>query len=534
MRQTGVAFSRLAQVVLLPAIAATVMLPAQTTAPPITLTGRVTDAIHGTPIPRALVHINSRSVLTDPQGNFTFLEFTDADAYASVVKPGYTQSSSTADGPAMSRITDLTVPIVLALYPDALVTGTLSGRDGQPLQHVGIQLLRANFDMAGLTAVQVRSTQTDSHGNYRFREPAGTYRLAVRYVGSMPDTDQSVVAEDYPAQPSTVMAGYFKVAAGEEKRLDLRPDTGLPVPVLLRVEGVGPEEGRGLRVNVRTAAGSNFSTDARPTEKPGEYRLALPPGAYDLRVTSGNRDSSLEGSARITVTRSHPADALVHMAPLAVFPLDVSFVAAPVTTQSGISQPPTVPQLNLALFSLSAPSGPETDLRPRPQNPAVAGTAPVYEFHVPPGRYRLTATGSGAWTVRSAAAGSGNLLTGELVVGTGTGGSPLRLVASNVTGQLTGTLTSGSVPVPGWLYLIPSEPSLTPYLIERVGTDGTFTRNIAPGNYTALAFANRLEEDLRDPRTLARLLSHGSAVQITESGKATVALTLLTPAAVQP
>ena len=72
-----------------------------------TVSGRVVDALHGTPVARALIHLNARAVLTDAQGRFTFPQFTDAQAFASVTKPGYTPSDDGADGPAMLKVADL-------------------------------------------------------------------------------------------------------------------------------------------------------------------------------------------------------------------------------------------------------------------------------------------------------------------------------------------------------------------------------------------------------------------------------------------
>ncbi len=64
-----------------------------TTVVPSTVQGQVINASTGAPVPRALVRLNSRAVLTDHDGKFRFDQNTESSANILVTKPGYSAST---------------------------------------------------------------------------------------------------------------------------------------------------------------------------------------------------------------------------------------------------------------------------------------------------------------------------------------------------------------------------------------------------------------------------------------------------------
>ena len=51
------------------------------------------NATTGAPVPRALVRLNNRAVLTDHEGKFRFDQNTDSSANMLVTKPGFSAST---------------------------------------------------------------------------------------------------------------------------------------------------------------------------------------------------------------------------------------------------------------------------------------------------------------------------------------------------------------------------------------------------------------------------------------------------------
>ena len=64
-----------------------------TAAVPSTVLGQVINASTGAPVPRALVRLNNRAVLTDHDGNFRFDQNTESSANMLVTKPGFSAST---------------------------------------------------------------------------------------------------------------------------------------------------------------------------------------------------------------------------------------------------------------------------------------------------------------------------------------------------------------------------------------------------------------------------------------------------------
>ena len=478
------------------------------------------DALHGTPVPRALVRLNGRAVLTDAQGRFSFAQFTDPQAVVSVMKPGYA-SAEGADGPAMMKVADLDAALALKVYPDAIITGTVAARDGTSLAGIAVQLYRANYDANGIAAAQAGFTVTDSGGNYRFQEPAGKYRLLSRY-GTLAESGQTALATAYPGGSSSLGSGYFGLRSGEERRINLRPAVGTAVPVELKVDGMDDDDRRArLRVSVEQEGGVPFSTQAQPETTAGLYRLALPAGSYTVEVTAGSREEPLEGTARMTVSARGNNEAVVHVAEPATYPVEVALdpSAAASTAQSASLQIPTPAQLNLQLHSLSSNADGVRDIR-------MQSAGGVYAFRVPAGRYRLVCSGAGAWTISSASFGTANLAGGEMNVAGGSGGTPIRLAVTNATGQIAATVAAGDAAA-AWVYFVAREPSLPAFYVDRVGAGSTLNRNLPPGSYLVLATETRLQVDLYDRAAVDALAAKGRDVTVAAGGKITIDLPLL-------
>ena len=150
---------------------------------PSVVSGQVINAVTGLPVARALVRLNDRAVLTDHDGKFEFDQNTEANGNMMIIKPGFSSSASDAETPNIYFQGDqLAAPLRLLLYPEAVLTGTILGPEGEPLSGIPVSARRSLYDEAGRRVVNAGQTQTDSHGNFRMPVPAGSYRIETRYV----------------------------------------------------------------------------------------------------------------------------------------------------------------------------------------------------------------------------------------------------------------------------------------------------------------------------------------------------------------
>ncbi len=106
----------------------------------------VLNAANGTAISRALVSLNDRAMLTDHEGKFEFDQFASTGtAVIEVKKPGFYFNQEMGVTNRVVRATELSAPIVVRLYPEALLTGTVTSSDGLPLPHVLVSALRKHI-----------------------------------------------------------------------------------------------------------------------------------------------------------------------------------------------------------------------------------------------------------------------------------------------------------------------------------------------------------------------------------------------------
>ena len=107
--------------------------------------GTVINAVTGRPIPRALVEWNGQSglvsVLTGPDGEFSFDGVPQGRAQVSAQKPGYFAGRGGAPqrptvfvaGPDSGKLS-------IKLWPEAIIWGRVLGKDGEPLENASIRV----------------------------------------------------------------------------------------------------------------------------------------------------------------------------------------------------------------------------------------------------------------------------------------------------------------------------------------------------------------------------------------------------------
>jgi hypothetical protein len=483
-----------------------------------TVTGRVVNALTGAPVPRALVNLNSRSVLTDSLGQFTFPVFTERQGYIGATKPGYSQNQDATDGPAQMKAADLDSPVEIRIYPNALITGVVRGSDGLPLSRIPMRLRRLVLDTSGARWVSAGFTITDVHGNYRFLVPAGRYRVSTTYTARSVERGEAVLPAAFPSTSSDPESDYFSVGSGEERQVDLQPRMGTAYTVRLKVEN--SDVSRGIRLSATTQGGLTFNLPVQPGSDNNQMEVSLPAGTYTLRGVGEASDSAAEGFVRLTVTGDSMAAVPLRLVPTAQFPVEVIYEPS-ATSQGASVQQVSVRNLNLHFHNRESEGdadNPDSRLSSRPDEPA--------EFHLHQGRFRLSGNAGGAWYVRAATCGATDLLRDDLVVSSGAAGSPIRLVLSNASGSLHGN--TGAQAGSAWIYLVPEEPGIMPAYEFPVQQDGSFRWSGPPGKYAAVALNHRVREDFSRPDRLKSLLAGSTTVDVASGGDAAIDLSVKT------
>lgn len=481
-----------------------------------TVSGEVTNASTGLPVRRALVRLGGRAVLTDHDGKFEFDQYNGAGGTVQVIKPGYYFSTDPSEAGGRSvQAGQLTSPLQLRLYPEALLTGRLVSRDGDPLAHISISAVRRVFDDDEHWIPEAQ-TLTNTHGDFRLPVPAGDYRLETMYQRAGTSSSEFVLPVIVPDDTSSNTSDIIRIHSGEEQHFDLQPTISHLHNVMAAFEA---GSGRGFsRIIARSADGTSFSVPEIRSGDRGTIRLELPNGIYTLTATMNNHDGMEQAETSVTVADHDISGVVFRFTPIPSLPVELA-VDTPATSDN-TEAPPNVLQLGLMLRNIQADSeqGMSAIHLLQTRDGGVA-------FAVPPGTYHLEARSSGAWYVKSATYGDSDLLQQDIVVAPGAGGLPIRMTVSNQTGSLQGSVSLNGQPAECWIYLVSVSPSAKPIITLRSNAEGGYTaNNLAPGSYQAIAFESRYSGNYSDSATLAPYSTHVGSVTISPDDKATLDL----------
>jgi hypothetical protein len=500
--------------------------PMTATTIPSTVQGQVINAATGGPVPRALVRLNNRAVLTDHEGKFRFDQNTDSSANVMVTKPGFSASTEMQDpGNVSLQGAQMSVPVELRLYPEALLTGTVTAPDGTPLPRISVNAYRSFYDVTGHRWLITGQAQTDSHGNFRLPVQAGDYRLETRYSPLDRMIDEAVLPVTVPAEVSSNTSQVIQVHSGEEEHFDLRPAVSPTHTVTATVPSSGGREF--MRISARSTNGGTLQVNPEMDGVAGVTRLQLPQGTYTLTATRNNPENPEQAETTVTVPDHDISGVVFQFSPIPSIPVELN-----VETSSGsdTNQPPTLPQLGLTLQG----DQPDTERGDSTIRPTTRRDQSLV-FTTPPGTYHLQGRNTGVWYIKSATYGDSNLLRDDLVAVPGAGGTPIRITVSDQTGGLQGTVNLNGSPAACWVYLIPSGPSAQSVISLRSGNTGSYTvAHLPPGSYQAIAFEHKHSVNYRDPASLAPFSSRVQSVTVNADDKPTLNLDAVPVAEVAP
>jgi hypothetical protein len=502
-----------------------------------TVSGQVVNSVTGEPIARARVQVNAQqATLTDHDGHFEFDNVSDEPAYAFASKPGYFAEDKAVPAQGQS--------ITLKLIPEAVLFGSITDPNGQPIQDLHVQLTMLRVENGLRHWRQVQATSTNVEGQFRFAElQAGQYSLATGFhIEGLLEAPSSVafMPVTFPPLTGDGIRGALTLMPGEHVEANASPAMEKLYPVTGMIKGMA---GQGASFGVETK-------DGEPVDSPvnmypgGAFRLRLPAGSYKLRVHSAvEHEQQLESIREISVSAAPLQGVSVTLEPPAILPIEVEYQAVTTASQNTTSTPPAYLNASLQDEDSRGPGHmfPAQPLKQPGRAQALEPGDPMVFRDVEPGRYILQAQPQPPWYVASASCGNVDLTHDPLVIGTGTGACTVRMVYRDDSASLKwlaspaedGNATSNEV----FVIAIPldsfTQPAMNSNMIadHKLSSDspaeGSF-EGLGPGRYLVMALPHRQDPPYRDHEALQRYLSLGQEITLTRGGKSEVQLKIVT------
>lgn len=491
-----------------------------------TITGQVVNAVTGAPVFRALVQIDSSSQLSDHEGRFSFSLTSASSPTIRINKPGYYATPEGDPNLNLNLPASPSGPITARLYPESLLTGTLTSTDGTPLQDVLVTAERSVYSEAGHQWSPMPPRQTNSRGEFRLAVPSGDYRVQIGAGRRLSFGGQMAIPQIYPSSSSTERSSFIHLASGTEEHLNLRAEVSSLYSVPVRIEP-GLEDGF-ASITAITETGARIPANSAPGPSGAPMSIELPRGSFTLIASRNRGDQTEYAEARVDVNGPTSAPVTLRLAPVPAIPVVINVDRTTSTSDNA----PTLQQLALSLSSSSTPGfGGGRGFSPgnmfvRDNNTSLR---PL------PGTYHLLSQTRGSWHIQSATYGANDILQHDLVVALGSGSAPIVVTVSDQSGSLSGTVSLQGAPQSVWVYLVPGFPSAIPFYSVRSSPTGIFAfNNLPPGSYQALAFELHRQVDFRSSTVLSPYSTYIHSVTVAAGDKASLDLQAVPASEIQP
>ncbi len=296
-----------------------------------TVEGQVVKSTTGEGVKKISVQMDSvgegrqrRSVITDANGHFVFSDVPPGRYVMSAGGNGYPQQGYGQRGRRRRMNMLVLAPgqhekdIIFRLQPAAVITGTVSDEDGDPVVNAQVQALRITHQGQHRQVVGGSGAQTNDRGEYRiFGLESGQYFIVVSYQRqqTIPNDpgDEVYVPTFFPGTQDPGQATPVQVDPGDEVggiNVDLRLVRGVHVRGHVQSEGFALSlEGalRGVYVSLTPRDfGSmgypmgNYGTNVE--DKGGSFEIhGVPPGSYLLSANWSDGRRQYYGCVNVDV-----------------------------------------------------------------------------------------------------------------------------------------------------------------------------------------------------------------------------------------
>ena len=498
------------------------------------LEGTVVNSVTGEPIRRALVEVLGSGwppVLTGVDGKFAFANLPRQEWTLQITKPGFFYG---AEGNVF-QVKSGETPVTIRMVPEAVLTGRVETRDGEPVERALVRVMAENFNMGRVQHIQIGQTVTDEDGNFRVANlharrcwaAVQPNQVSVRTVAN----DLQGVKEGYPA------VVYYPAARdiNSATPVQLFPGKESEVKFLLgsepifQISGsiVGTPPGQYPQLRVFNVSGEELNLARQINQQTGSFEIRrVPAGGYVLQCIMHTADGHLL-TAEVTVTvQANVTDLHLVVVPARTIPVVVhsgSFTIPEPTGGDGIA------------FSDHSPAIPWAQIQLRPLDPArqefarFLGYNQPREFHdVVPGRYAMEVTSSGdRFYIQSARSAGVDLLSEPLVVLQEGDVPPIEMVLRDDGATISGKIRGPKVPNM-IVVVVPEKHSIQGPRIAMVGgAQNQFSiMGMPPGDYRVYAFDSQAQIEYANPAALEPYSSKGVRVSLPPRGESDVDLEL--------
>ncbi len=526
-----------------------------------TIEGQVIDAQNSRPIPWANVIVrnakrpsDARSFVADSAGHFLatkirpgayVLVADHAGYFANQHKRSFQPTVEISAGQELKGV-------LLRLLPTAVVTGQIVDENSNPLMHVEVKLLARTFNRGRMRLAVLGLGITDDRGEYRLYgiQPGDYYVLAeinpklrARNIeliatsglvgvlersnisdpmaGAEPDQPITYAPSFYPGTSDFLQAQPLPVAAGDLAHVNFVCYSAHSVSIKgMVVNGLtgDPASNASVAAYWTDVLGEAAAIPAE-TKQDGSFEIRdLAPGRYTLRSSYSDADGGYSDQREVEVG--------VH---------GLENVLLPVERDSAIDGQIVLSALDPDFKMKSVgvnfiPTGVTGDFR-------VVAKLPKLEFEgrLKPGEhYRVSAAYLPADYYLKTARISGHDLDLNNVTAAGPH-EKIELVLNPNGGHIEGTVFDHDDQlVSGYVLLVPEEANRNNsdlFRRSRSDSKGKFTlRGVPPGSYKLIAFEGYDPEELINyPDRLKEIEDRGESVTVTEGGKYSPVLRLVSP-----
>jgi hypothetical protein len=396
--------------------------------------------------------------------------------------------------------------------------------EGDPIQGVGIQVLRFSYATGKRQLIPVGGAVSNDHGEYRvYALPAGRYSLLAIPRGAplthppdsnalIPEVQEPLAALYYPGVPDPASASQIFLPEGGELadvNFALARVRAVTVRgrILSPVEDFGGSQIQVVLARVEGKAASYINRESAAIDKAtGRFEFrGIAPGSYWL-VASQLYGKYLQENLTVALTSGFDIAGIVEME----------------------GAPRSLPHLTVRLT-------PSEGLALGAQPVSTAGVNGVIRLSgVTPGiwNFTLDSLPEGVW-IKAATFGAADVIGGELNVPAGPPGL-LRIVLAGNGAQISGVVAEDSKPRRATVVLVPTAPELQQaaemYRATTTQDKGTFTfTGVRPGSYKLFAFEEVEALAWLNPDFLKLVDSMGESISVVEGDRVVRQLAPITP-----
>lgn len=505
-----------------------------------TISGVMVNALTGQPLDRAAVslHTPMRDTLiaettTGEDGRFVFEHLAAGKYSLSATRRGYIAADyDEHEGYSTAIVTGegLTSDgFVFRLSPRAVIRGTITDENGDPVQQARVSLYRQNLRTGLGNVVRAGVTMTDDTGAYEFaRLEAGNYYVAVSatpWYATRPrpkrDAQGNMVYEQHSSLDVAFPTTYYADVTDADSATPIPVKAGDQVAVNFNLHAVPAIH---LSVQVAAPSGPGFampflSQDVFGLTEPAQPSMAyswrgqertsdgqttvefdgVAPGHYSIEMHGGgdnSRSTSIDASSDARVDLSEAAG--------------TADVSGKVVMAAGESIPD---RLTVSLRSADG---------------RVDGSDRVG----PDGTFSIRGVAPGSYELWSTAADTSLAVTHLMATGATTEGNVIKVGTAPVA--ISATLADGSATVTGFatrdgkpaagvmILLVPKNPAAARemYRRDQSDSDGSFQLNrVVPGEYTVVAIEDGWTLDWARPEVIAHFLAGGQKIMVPTHAK---------------